>query len=296
MSNAPRASIAAQASQDSGALVDMKDAKLTAKRNLVLFNYGIMHDFFAYSGMNTQYTHKFIDMSKPLAPAGIRGGSTPQVSFDQMAPQPCNMFAIAKIGLPNLVFPNSLDIKFSNFENFDSYMNICDFYFPENSKVQQTVIILRPMIVKNGLNELFVQILRANEFMIIKRKIRPLNKAETAYLFRAEKIKKENSKMYYDIMMSGPCEIIVVSKIAAVYDAKTLFNGANPYGRRRVAQINEDTDSIRSNVDSINAMFEIAPFTSFGEFIDLEDFMVRNSNIRKYKKLSKHKKATAYNK
>lgn len=30
--------------------------------------------------------------------------------------------------------PNSLDIKISNFENYDSYTNICDYFFPENSK------------------------------------------------------------------------------------------------------------------------------------------------------------------
>ena len=32
-------------------------------------------------------------------------------------------------------------------------------------------------------------------------------------------------------------------------------------------------------------MYEIAPFTSFSELIDLEDFVVRNSKVDKYKKL-----------
>lgn len=35
-------------------------------------------------------------------------------------------------------------------------------------------------------------------------------------------------------------------------------------------------------------MFEIAPFTSFNELIDLEDFMVRNSKLAKFKKLYKN--------
>jgi hypothetical protein len=34
-------------------------------------------------------------------------------------------------------------------------------------------------------------------------------------------------------------------------------------------------------------MFEITPFTSFNEFIDLEDFMVSHSKLEKYKKLYK---------
>jgi len=55
------------------------------------------------------------------------------VEFEMKEPQPCNMFAIAKVGLPNLIMPNTLDLKFSNFENFDSYTNVSDLYFPEVS-------------------------------------------------------------------------------------------------------------------------------------------------------------------
>jgi hypothetical protein len=36
------------------------------------------------------------------------------------------------------------------------------------------------------------------------------------------------------MMNSGPAEIVIVSKIGAVFDAKTLFNGAAPFGRRRI--------------------------------------------------------------
>ena len=50
------------------------------------------------------------------------------------------------------------------------------------------MIVLRPSIVKNGLNELLLQIVRANEFLILKRQIRMLTRAEVAYLYRAEKI------------------------------------------------------------------------------------------------------------
>ncbi len=38
-------------------------------------------------------------------------------------------------------------------------------------------------------------------------------------------------------------------------------------------------------MDSVNSMFEITPFTSFGELIDLEDFIVQHSRLEKYKKL-----------
>ena len=89
------------------------------------------------------------------------------------------------------------------------------------------------------------------------------------------------------MMCSGACEIIIVSKISAVFDCNTLFNGANPYGRRRINYIGEDSKKTvtRKNIDSVDAMFEIAPFTCFSEFIDLEDFLLRNSNVEKFRKL-----------
>lgn len=73
-------------------------------------------------------------MAKPPHPTGIRGGLHSLVSFNLMSSQPCNIFAIAKVGVPNLIMPNTLDVKFSNYENYDSYVEISDLFFPENSK------------------------------------------------------------------------------------------------------------------------------------------------------------------
>lgn len=87
--------------------------------------------------------------------------------------------------------------------------------------------------------------------------------------------------------MAGPAEIIVVSKISAVHDCNTLFNGANPYGRRRINYTNEGQDQIRKNVNSIDGLFEISPFTCFSEFVDFDDFLVRNSKIDKFRKHAK---------
>ena len=72
------------------------------------------------------------------------------------------------------------------------------------------------------------------------------------------------------------------SKIGATYDAQTLFEGSNPNGRRRINMLNEGTDTVRKNVDAVDALFEITPFSSFNEFLDLEDFLVRNSSVKKY--------------
>lgn len=57
------------------------------------------------------------------------------------------MFAIAKVGISNLIMPNTLDVKISNFENYDTYVSISDRFFPENSKNHQTVVVIRPLMV-----------------------------------------------------------------------------------------------------------------------------------------------------
>jgi len=40
---------------------------------------------------------------------------------------------------------------------------------------------------------------------------------------------------------------------------------------------------VRANLDSMSSVFEIAPFSSFNEFIDLEDFFIEHSRLNKYK-------------
>ena len=138
------------------------------EKNLVQFNYGVMHDFFAYSATCVQYSREEINMSSPLCPNGIRGG-IPRINFSHLSPQHVNMFAIAKVGVANLILPNTLDVKLSNYEDVDSYFSISDHFFPNTARNQHTVIVLRPTIVKNGLNDLLLQIIKANEFLVLKR-------------------------------------------------------------------------------------------------------------------------------
>lgn len=69
-----------------------------------------------------------------------------------------------------------------NYQDSEQYYELSDLFFPDNSKNQLTVVIIRPIIVSNGMNDLFVEILRANDFLIIKRKKRVLTKQEASYL------------------------------------------------------------------------------------------------------------------
>ena len=44
------------------------------------------------------------------------------------------MFAIAKVGVANLILPNTLDVKLANYEDVDSYFSISDHFFPNTAR------------------------------------------------------------------------------------------------------------------------------------------------------------------
>ena len=149
--------------------------------------------------------------------------------------QTSNIFAIAKVGVPNLILPSSLELKLSNYNAYSSYLHLCDSFFPSLSKSEHSVLILRPLMVKNGLNDYLVQILRINEFIILKRRIRKLTRSELVYLAEKEGISDDKCETYYNLMMDSEVEIIAVSKMGATKDLKTLVDGCAPFGRRRIA-------------------------------------------------------------
>jgi len=49
-----------------------------------------------------------------------------------------------------------------------------------------------------------------------------------------EKISKENQELYNALMLDGPSEVLIISKVGAVTDVLTILEGANPFGRRRL--------------------------------------------------------------
>lgn len=61
-----------------------------------------------------------------------------------------------------------------------------------------------------------------------------LSKSEVMYMAEVEKITKDKSEMYYNLMMDGDSEIVVVGKLGAVEDLQSIVDGSKPYGRRRV--------------------------------------------------------------
>jgi len=146
--------------------------------NRMLRNYGTMLDFFDYSGVSVQVARRLADLTRPPA-LGFKllPDAELRAEFEQVLrggagralPKSCNLFAVAKVGTPNMIFPSTLDVTFKNFQDPEQYTQLSDYFFPENAKSQLTVIVIRPVIVQNGMNDLFVEILKANDFLVIER-------------------------------------------------------------------------------------------------------------------------------
>ena len=170
-----------------------EDTQWTARdesTNKMLRNYGTMLDFFDYSGVRVQDSKRLADLAQPPSFGfQLRSDRDQRTAWDQQARRAgkgttnvCNLFAVAKVGTPNMIFPSTLDVQLRNYQDSEQYYELSDLFFPDNSRNQLTVVIIRPIIVSNGMNDLFVEILRANDFLIIKRKQRVLTKQEASYL------------------------------------------------------------------------------------------------------------------
>ena len=60
------------------------------------------------------------------------------------------------------------------------------------------------------------------------------------FLAEMENITKDKREFYYNLMMDGESEIIVMTKLGAVEDLKSIVDGSRPNGRRRISQLYED--------------------------------------------------------
>ena len=50
----------------------------------ILFNFGVMQDFFLYSGLSVQHSLQQADLKHPVYPSGIRGGTEGLLNFSRM--------------------------------------------------------------------------------------------------------------------------------------------------------------------------------------------------------------------
>ena len=112
-----------QSKMTAGQLVQKprEDTQWTARdesTNKMLRNYGTMLDFFDYSGVRVQDSKRLADLAQPPSFGfQLRSDRDQRAAWDQKARRAgketsnvCNLFAVAKVGTPNMIFPSTLDV------------------------------------------------------------------------------------------------------------------------------------------------------------------------------------------
>lgn len=103
-----------------------EDTQWTARdegTNKMLRNYGTMLDFFDYSGMRVQDSKRLADLAQPPSFGfRLRSDRDQREAWDKQArhaskgmTNQCNLFAVAKVGTPNMIFPSTLDVQMRNY-------------------------------------------------------------------------------------------------------------------------------------------------------------------------------------
>ena len=79
--------------------------------------------------------------------------------------------------------------------------------------------------MNSNFEEVIVNLLRINKFVLLKRVQVKLSEAEAKYLATLEAVDDQMMDTYVKYMTSGVCEIILTSKRAAIYEAYALAHG-----------------------------------------------------------------------
>lgn len=109
------------------AVVDSKWTTSDSHVNRYYVNYGTMLDFFDYSGVRLQAAKRYCDLRRPtsygftIAPdVQAKAAYEKQLEQDSGARRKvavqCNMFAVAQMGQPNMILPQTLDVLVRNYQ------------------------------------------------------------------------------------------------------------------------------------------------------------------------------------
>lgn len=121
------------------------------------------------------------------------------------------------------------------------------FFSKIDSSFKISVIVLRPFVVSNSLEELFLNVYRVNKFTILQRVYKKLENYELNYLAKIEKIESASFENYCKMMTMGPVCVVAVSNFSGIQLASFLadgfrdIEGASKYSDNSPETIKNDT-------------------------------------------------------
>ena len=139
-------------------------------------------------------------------------------------------------------------------KEIDYYYRYSDIslFRPKNfSSYQRIMLIFKPFICRNNLNDILLNIFKVNDFNILTRKTIVLNDDESNYLYHHECPNETVSfNNYYHMMTDSNCEIILLSKFRGFPEAHAILGSNNSVLTASKGQSNNNFLNIYSLINS----------------------------------------------
>ena len=211
-----------------------KDALLSNSFNLVqIKNFTTLNELKLFSENEIQ--SKSINNQNQKVGINIMDFYDTYLSNEKAKNLPCSLLQISNIGVDKEITSMSSTLAFNNditvigYDNEDEYEEISNFYFNNTkntiSSYEHIFLVLRPFVLRSGLNETILNIFRINNFYILSRKITILTKEQIAFLYNHEfpNEAKISFNEYEHMMSDSNVELVVMSKFSAFVDVRTLL-------------------------------------------------------------------------
>lgn len=197
----------------------------------------------------------------------------------------CAVTYLNKIG--DAKFSSSLHLSKLDILNFKSSTEkdiLSNIFFPKETSYGRVLLVLRPILVRSGLSDAILNILKLNNFSILKRKSLVLNKFQLQFLYQMEfgsgvEAEDENNfldfEKYVKIMTDFNVEICVLSKFCALEDLKLICG---------VEARSEDKAQVQASMNMMNSLDNVL------KHLDLKvDYEIENDLIHHDEKIKKTK-------
>jgi hypothetical protein len=284
-------------------------------KDMNLVNVGKVFDTLAYNGFNAykeiamkiEREADFLAVLEKVMDAD-RSVSFMKFLLSHSSDLLLRAVAATKVGMTQMLSFNPFSLETFCFASNNDTYQLFNFFFPELSHFQRTLVVFRPLAVRSGLNRVFLDILKCNQFCVVKRKFKVLSKEEALQLKGNLILDAQGQEDYLTIMLAGECDLCVIAKFGAIHEARTLVDGAEG-GRRRIenaligakslhvdhekeflnpyaAMLDDqpgrikqpERTTIRETLttfpsDGVNSLYTLNPFSSFSEVLELTSIL-----------------------
>ena len=150
---------------------------------------------------------------------------------------------------------------------------------PKNfTSYQRIMLIFKPFICRNNLNDILLNVFKVNNFNVLTRKTLVLSDEDSNYLYHHECPEETVSfKNYYHMMTDSNCEIILLSKFRGFPEAHAILGSNNSVLTSNKGQSNNNFLNVYNLINS-----EISKLIERSERNNITlDFKKDNKNIER---------------